>query len=380
MKKVGLSSYRTFKTQWVKKSTEKYHICCIGPKNGTRYPYFSRYSCKEHTAFKFFKYWAAGQQAASLHFKLTLCAKLLPFQKLQRGYLWNEKHFALQSLWLWWVMAAPSSEPSFTRRMEWMSRHDGFVLHDKLGFDCFSTSEMQYPSLKVKLELIRARTKFYLITDNQNIILRIFEYLPYTPRVALTDYYHKKRADILAKTFVEYNYLEPVAKTFILPARQHQFIQKKLSKNTAVCRIAYALDRTVLSLECTLNIRSDISNLIRGAQPIVDFHAAHSCCDMLRLCKLTLFKMITPQFELIFSEIIMYWCLVWLQNSKLLKKGSIQDFQHGTCWRRWEWTCVLSFLHNTLTNSLYRLYWSISTFIHSLQVFLQLFPIRFLPF
>ena len=57
-------------------------------------------------------------------------------------------------------MEAPSSEPFFTRRMKMLSRPDGFMLYGKLGVDFFSTSEMLYPNMKIRLRLIRARPNF----------------------------------------------------------------------------------------------------------------------------------------------------------------------------------------------------------------------------
>ena len=44
------------------------------------------------------------------------------------------------------------------------SRPDGFVLYGNLGVDFFSTSEMLYPNMKLRLLLIRARPNFYMIS------------------------------------------------------------------------------------------------------------------------------------------------------------------------------------------------------------------------
>ena len=127
------------------------------------------------------------------------------------------------------IMEAPLSEPFFTRRMKMLSRPDSFMLYGKLGVDFFSTSELLYPNMKVRLRLIRARPNFYMISDNPNVSLGIVDCSLYTRRIALKDDYHKKRMDMLAYTPVEFNYLETLAKTFIIPARQNQFIQKTFS-------------------------------------------------------------------------------------------------------------------------------------------------------
>ena len=119
------------------------------------------------------------------------------------------------------IMEAPLSEPFFTRSLKMLSRTDGFMLYSKLGVDFFSFSEMLYPNMKVRLRLIRARPKFHMISDNPNISLGIVDCSLYTRRIAHRDDYHKKRTDMLAYTPVEFNYLEAIAKTFIIPARQN---------------------------------------------------------------------------------------------------------------------------------------------------------------
>ena len=67
------------------------------------------------------------------------------------------------------VLEAPLSEPFFTKKMKMLSRPDGFMLHGKLGVDFFSTSELLYPNMKVRLRLTRARPNFYIISDNPTL-------------------------------------------------------------------------------------------------------------------------------------------------------------------------------------------------------------------
>ena len=123
-------------------------------------------------------------------------------------------------------------DPFFTRRMKLLSRPDGFMLYGKLGIDFFSTSELLYPNMKFRLHLIRAGPTFYMISDNPNVSLGIVDCSLYTRRIALKDDYHKKRMDMLAYAPVEYNSLETLAKTFIIPARQNQFIQEHFQQSS----------------------------------------------------------------------------------------------------------------------------------------------------
>ena len=81
----------------------------------------------------------------------------------------------------------PLHDPFFTRRMKLVSRPDGFMLYGKLGIDFFSTSELLYPNMKIRLRLIRARPNFYMISDNPNVSLGIVDCSLYTRRIALKD-------------------------------------------------------------------------------------------------------------------------------------------------------------------------------------------------
>ena len=182
------------------------------------------------------------------------------------------------------IMEAPLSEHFFTRRMKMLSRPDGFLLYGKLQVDFFSTSELLCPNMKVRLRLIRARTNFYMVSDNPNVSLGIVDCSLYTRRIALKDDYHKKRMDMLAYTPVEFDYLETLAKTFIIPARQNQFIQENFFNNAPVRRIAIAMNtNSAFTGSYTENpfwyqqFELRQTRILRGGQPIVDFDAADNC-------------------------------------------------------------------------------------------------------
>ena len=57
-------------------------------------------------------------------------------------------------------IANPLRDPFFTMRMKLLSRPVGLMLYGKLGIDFFSTSELLYPNMKIRLRLIRARPNF----------------------------------------------------------------------------------------------------------------------------------------------------------------------------------------------------------------------------
>ena len=165
-----------------------------------------------------------------------------------------------------------------------LSRLDGFMLYGKLGVDFFSTSELLNPNMKIRLRLIRGRPNFYMISDTTNVSLGIVDCSLYTRRIVLKDDYHKKRMDMLAYTPVEFSYLKTLAKTFITPARQNQFIQENILNNAPVRRIAVAMNtNSAFTGSYTENpfwyqqFELRQIRILRGGPPIVDFDAADNC-------------------------------------------------------------------------------------------------------
>ena len=132
--------------------------------------------------------------------------------------------------------------PFFTRRMKFYSRPDGFMLYGKLGIDFLTTSELLRPNMKVRIRLFRARPNFYMISENPNVSLGIVDCSLYTGRVMLREDYHKRRMSQLNYAPVEYNYMETLGKTFIVPARQNQFIQENIFNNAPIRRKAIAMN------------------------------------------------------------------------------------------------------------------------------------------
>ena len=123
-----------------------------------------------------------------------------------------------------------------------------------------------------------------MISDNPNVSLTIVDCSLYTRRIALKDDYHKKRMDIFAYAPVEYNYLETLAQTFIIPARQNQFIQENIFSNAPIRRVAIAMNtNSAFTGSFTENPfwyqQFDLRKIriLRGGQPIVDFDTADNC-------------------------------------------------------------------------------------------------------
>ena len=158
------------------------------------------------------------------------------------------------------------------------------MLYGKLGIDFFSTSDLLYPNMKNRLRLTRARPNFYMISDNPNVSLGIVDCSLYTRLIALREDYHKKRMDMLAYVPVEYNFLQTLAKTLIIPARQKQFIQENTFNNALIRRVAIAMKtNSAFTGSFTENPfwyqQFDLRQIriLRGGQPIVGFDTAVNC-------------------------------------------------------------------------------------------------------
>ena len=187
-----------------------------------------------------------GLYAHKSHFSKNFKGAISDYKGFLHGEGYDNEEFLHEFL------EALLSKPFSTRGRKMLSRPDGFMLCGKLGLDFFSNSELLYPHMNIRLQLIRARPNFYMISDNPNVGLGIVDCSLYTRRIALKDDYHKKRMDMLASTPLQFNYLETLAKSFIIPARQNQFIQENIFNIAPVPRIAIPMNKNSAFTEfCT---------------------------------------------------------------------------------------------------------------------------------
>ena len=165
-----------------------------------------------------------------------------------------------------------------------LERSDGFTLYGKNGVDFFTISELLYTNMKVKKRLIRARPNVYMISDNSNVSLGIVDCSLYTRRIRLKENYHKKRMKMPAYAPVEYNYMETLAETFIIPSSQNEFIQENLFTNAPIRRIALPMNTSsAFTGSSTENpfwyqqphLRQ--ITILRGGQPHVAFDTPDNC-------------------------------------------------------------------------------------------------------
>ena len=96
--------------------------------------------------------------------------------------------------------------------------------------DLFTCQKLLRPRTKDRIELIRARPNFYMLSDNSNVSMKIVDFSLLTRRIKVIESYQQYMQWNLAKEHAHYNYMETIAKTFIIPSRQNQLIQEDVFK------------------------------------------------------------------------------------------------------------------------------------------------------
>ena len=113
----------------------------------------------------------------------------------------------------------------------------------------------------------------------------------------LKEDYHKKSMPSLVYAPVEYNYMEPLAMTFIIPAGQNQFIQENIFNNAPIRRIAIAMNSNCVFTSSfaenpfwyqQFNLRNN--RILRGGQPIVHHYTTDNCRFYVTKMKTTNFQ------------------------------------------------------------------------------------------
>ena len=133
-----------------------------------------------------------------------------------------------------------------------------------------------------------------MIRNKPNVSFAIVDRSLCTRRIALKDDYQKKRINMLAYAPVEYNYLEILAKTFMIPARQNQINKENFFNKTPIRRVAIAMNTNSASAFTGSFTENPIwyqnfdlrqFRILRGTQPIEDFVTADSHCLYLTTMK-----------------------------------------------------------------------------------------------
>ena len=117
-----------------------------------------------------------------------------------------------------------------------------FSLYGRLALDLFTCKLWFLPNTNVRrIKLIRARPNFYMLSDNPNVSLKIVDCSLFTRRVLLAEPNHQYLQWNLERKPAQYNHMETIARIFIIPSRQNQFLQEKIFNNAPKRRIVVAM-------------------------------------------------------------------------------------------------------------------------------------------
>ena len=106
----------------------------------------------------------------------------------------------------------------------------------------FQCEKLLLPNTKLRLKLIRARPTFYTVSFNPHVSLKVLDCSLFTRRVVVNEVYHQTIKYQLTPQPACYNFLETIARTFIIPSGQKQFIQENVLSNAPIRRVAIAMN------------------------------------------------------------------------------------------------------------------------------------------
>ena len=128
----------------------------------------------------------------------------------------------------------------FIDREEELLLKNGTTYYGKLAIDLFHCEKLLVRNTKVRLKLIRARPNFYMISYNPHVSLKVLDCSLFTRRV--NEVYHQTIKYQLTHQPACYNFMETIARTFIIPSGQNQFIQENVFNNAPIRRVAIAMN------------------------------------------------------------------------------------------------------------------------------------------
>ena len=130
----------------------------------------------------------------------------------------------------------------FTDRANFLGSGITFSLYVRLAIDLFTCEKLLLSKTKVRIKLTRARPNFYMLSDNPNFSLKIADFSLFTRKILVAEPNHQYLQWNLEREPAHYNYIETIARTFITPSRQNQFIQENVFNNAPIRRIAVAMN------------------------------------------------------------------------------------------------------------------------------------------
>ena len=132
----------------------------------------------------------------------------------------------------------------FTDRANSLGTGITFSLYRRLAIDLFSCEKLLnccYQTPKLELNLFELDL-FYKLHDKTNFSLKIVDCSLFTRRILVAEPDHQNLQWNLEREPAQYNYVKTIARTFIIPSRQNQFIQENIFSNGPIRKIAVAIN------------------------------------------------------------------------------------------------------------------------------------------
>ena len=130
----------------------------------------------------------------------------------------------------------------FTDRANSLETRISFSLYGRLAIDLFVCEKLLLSNTNNRIKLIRARPNFSMLSDNPNVSLNIVDCLLFTRRILAAEPNHQYLQWNLEREPAQYNYMGTIARTFIIPSRQSQFIQENIFNNAPLRRRTVAMN------------------------------------------------------------------------------------------------------------------------------------------
>ena len=106
----------------------------------------------------------------------------------------------------------------FTDRANSLGTRKTFSLYGRLTTDLSTCKKFLLPNTKVRIKLIRARSNFYMLSDNPNLSLKMVDYSLFSRRILVAEPNHRYLQWNLEIEPAQCNYMKTTARTFIIPS------------------------------------------------------------------------------------------------------------------------------------------------------------------
>ena len=120
----------------------------------------------------------------------------------------------------------------FTGKANFLGSGITFLLYGRLAIDMFTCEKKLLPKTKVRIKL----------SENPIVCLKIVDCSLFMRRILVVEPNHQNLQWNLEREPAHYNNMETIARIFIIPSRQNQFIQENVFNKTPIRRIAVAMN------------------------------------------------------------------------------------------------------------------------------------------